>query len=161
MCSRAVSAVGWLMRANRRTGGIAPSANRKRSGCGSAAHRASSNSSRTSRPGCIGGPMVGYSTKPQPRRTAGWPWSATTCAGITPVSCATDKIPRRRAPNRAARSSPGPTAPGGSGPDSRRRRPCRQSPARPNCSWRHLTEGSDVPLKRLLDSVQAGTTKIP
>jgi hypothetical protein len=25
----------------------------------------------------------------------------------------------------------------------------------------HLTEGSDVPLKRLLDSVQAGTTKIP
>ena len=25
----------------------------------------------------------------------------------------------------------------------------------------HLTEGSDVPLKRLLNSVQAGTTKIP
>jgi len=25
----------------------------------------------------------------------------------------------------------------------------------------HLTEGSDVPLKRLLDNVQAGTTKIP
>ena len=71
--SRAASAVGWPTRANARIRGIELSANRRRSGCGSAAHRASSNSSRTSRPGCIGVPMVGYLTRPRQRRSSGWP----------------------------------------------------------------------------------------
>jgi len=40
-------------------------------------------------PGCTGGPMVGCSTRPQPRRSAGALWSATTCVGTIPVFCAT------------------------------------------------------------------------
>jgi hypothetical protein len=89
MCSRAVDAAGWPMRANRRTRGIELSANRRRSGCGSAAHRASSSSFRRSRPGCTGGPMVGCSIRPQPHRSAGALWSTTTCVGTIPVFCAT------------------------------------------------------------------------
>src|SRR4029077_16523117 len=42
---------------------------------------------QTSRPGGTGGPMVVCSTRPQPRRSSGWPWSTTTCAGTIPVFC--------------------------------------------------------------------------
>jgi hypothetical protein len=68
--------VHWQARIPRAIGSprapdIELSPNRKRSGCGWAAHRASSSSFRTSRRGCTGGPMVGYWSLPA-GAVAGW-----------------------------------------------------------------------------------------